>query len=185
MPGPLSKLADLLTPKRRWAQFSLSTVFIVMTALCIMCARLANLAARQRDAVTAIKAIHGQVCYDVDYPGYTATFFKTYLRRWLARDYTDDVVAVSFLIGGNSNDALVHLRSFKRLRELYIDGEQVTDAGLRQLSGLTELQELDIGGPVRAFSSRVGYRELPFLVTDVGVAELQKALPNCRISVKR
>jgi hypothetical protein len=61
------------------------------------------------------------------------------LRRWLPRDYTDNVVGISFMLG-NSDSDLVHLLPFKDLRERFIDGEQVTDAGLRKLSGLTELQ---------------------------------------------
>ena len=43
---------------------------------------------------------------------------------------------------------------------------KITDAGLVHLKGLTNLQELDL--------SRTR-------TTDAGVAELQKALPNCKI----
>ncbi|HVC95631.1 MAG TPA: hypothetical protein VND64_18200 [Pirellulales bacterium] len=35
MNDALAKLVALLTPKRRWAQFSLATMFIVVTALCV------------------------------------------------------------------------------------------------------------------------------------------------------
>jgi internalin A len=43
----------------------------------------------------------------------------------------------------------------------------VTDAGLKELSGLKSLQSVVLFGTK---------------VTDAGVAELQKALPACRIS---
>ena len=47
-------------------------------------------------------------------------------------------------------------------------GTQITDAGLVQLKGLTKLQSLDLSGCEN--------------ITDTGIAELQKALPNCEIS---
>ena len=43
---------------------------------------------------------------------------------------------------------------------------QITDAGLVHLKGLTGLQTLNLAGTK---------------VTDAGVAELKKALPNCEI----
>jgi hypothetical protein len=35
MTKPLAKLRSMLTPKRRWAQFSLATLLAVMTLLCV------------------------------------------------------------------------------------------------------------------------------------------------------
>jgi hypothetical protein len=35
MAKPLAKLISMLTPKRRWAQFSLFTMFVVVTVLCV------------------------------------------------------------------------------------------------------------------------------------------------------
>ncbi|HEV3002912.1 MAG TPA: hypothetical protein VGX78_00555, partial [Pirellulales bacterium] len=35
MTNPLAKLVKLMTPKRRWAQFSVATMLLVVTALCI------------------------------------------------------------------------------------------------------------------------------------------------------
>ena len=51
--------------------------------------------------------------------------------------------------------------------EVTLHGPKVTDAGLVHLKGLTSLQSLSL------------YRSQ---VTDAGVAELQKALPNCKIT---
>jgi len=49
---------------------------------------------------------------------------------------------------------------------LKLNNTQVTDAGLKHLSGLSELEFLWVHNTE---------------VTDAGVAELQKALPNCKI----
>ena len=43
---------------------------------------------------------------------------------------------------------------------------KITDAGLVHLKGMTNLQSLDLGGTK---------------ITDAGVADLKKALPNCEI----
>jgi pyridoxine 5'-phosphate synthase PdxJ len=44
---------------------------------------------------------------------------------------------------------------------------KLTDAALKELAGLKELRELNLGGTK---------------VTHAGVAELQKALPGCKIT---
>ena len=53
------------------------------------------------------------------------------------------------------------------LSSLYLWGTQVTDAGLVHLKGLTNLICLELA-EARG--------------TDAGVAELQRALPNCKIT---
>ena len=50
--------------------------------------------------------------------------------------------------------------------EVSLRGTKITDAGLVHLKGLTNLQTLNLGGTK---------------ITDAGVADLQKALPNCKI----
>ena len=54
-----------------------------------------------------------------------------------------------------------------RLLDDYTADSEVTDAGLAHLTGLTALEILFLDNTQ---------------VTDVGVAELQQALPNCRIT---
>ena len=50
---------------------------------------------------------------------------------------------------------------------MFLNGTQATDADLAHLSGVTALETLDLSDTQ---------------VTDGGVGELQKALPNCEIS---
>ncbi len=59
-----------------------------------------------------------------------------------------------------------HLAGLKQLKRLWLVGANLTDAGLKHLAGLTNLEVLDL-------------RQTK--VTAAGIAELQKALPNCRI----
>jgi hypothetical protein len=82
MARPISKLVNLLKPKRRWAQFSLATMFVVVTVLCVWLSVLADRANRQQAAVAAIEAMGGQVKYNVDDDEQTEAFPKSLLRRW-------------------------------------------------------------------------------------------------------
>jgi len=61
---------------------------------------------------------------------------------------------------------LAHLQKMRDLKYLLLGHTQVTDAGLQHLRGFDKLKGLSL----------VGTR-----VTPVGIAELQVALPNCRI----
>ncbi|MCY2987709.1 MAG: hypothetical protein NTY19_07585 [Planctomycetota bacterium] len=61
---------------------------------------------------------------------------------------------------------LAHLRGLTQLRWLYLANTQVNDAGLEHLRGLTQLRQLFLGSTQ---------------VTNAGIADLQKALPNCKI----
>ena len=62
---------------------------------------------------------------------------------------------------------LEHLKGLTALPVLVLDKTNITDAGLQQLSGLKELQYLYLRGTQ---------------ITDEAIAELRKALPNCKIS---
>ena len=64
------------------------------------------------------------------------------------------------------DDDLSLVKDFDRLKRLWLQRTQVTDAGLPHLERLTSLRELDLR------DSRV---------TDEGVKKLQRALPNCEI----
>ena len=59
-----------------------------------------------------------------------------------------------------------HLHGLTQLRTLWLNHTRVTDAGLEHLKGLSQLQEL--------FLDERG-------VTDTGVMKLHQALPNCEI----
>ena len=62
---------------------------------------------------------------------------------------------------------LEQLRDMPELETLDLGGTQITDAGLVHLKALPNLQSLDLFGCPN--------------ITESGVAELQKALPNCEI----
>jgi Leucine-rich repeat (LRR) protein len=87
---------------------------------------------------------------------------------------------------------LVHLKGLINLQELILYETEVTDAGLVHLKGMTKLQELFLESTKITDSGLVHLKGLTSLVrlqlgtknpkvTDAGVADLQKSLPNCKI----
>ena len=71
-----------------------------------------------------------------------------------------------------AGEGLVHLKGLTNLQSLTLMGRfdnssQITDAGLAHLKGLANLKKCNLLGTK---------------ITAAGVADLQKALPNCKIS---
>jgi len=166
MAMPLAKLLSMLTLKRRWAQFSLATMLAVVTVLCVSLSVVVNRAHRQRDAAASIKALGGYVRYDEPDETASEAFPREFLRRWLPRDYLDEVRAVN-LDGTQVTDAgLAHVQGLSELGWLCLGDAHVTDAGLAHLERLTGLQVLYLDGTQ---------------VTDTGLAKLREALPRCKV----
>ena len=85
---------------------------------------------------------------------------------------------------------LIHLERLPLLRELYLYETDVTDSGLVHLKGLTSLDLLYLYGTAVTDAGLVHLKGLTNLetlmlshtaVTDAGIADLQSALPKCKI----
>ena len=119
-------------------------------------------AALQRDAVKAIMAAGGNVRYDFQQhvrpgrPGGTAPGPK-WLVALIGVDFFADVTSVS-IPGPQSDAILAHVGRLRRLQRLDAPATRVTDAGLAQLSALSELRRLSCSGTLA--------------LTDAGLAHL-------------
>ena len=184
MARPLAKLISMLTPKRRWAQFSLLTMLGVVTLLCVGLRLVVVPAERQRRAVAAIQALGGLVTYEKPDEVASAAFPKPFLRRWLPRDYLDKVqeVYLSNLEVQVTDDGLVHLQWLTGLQSLDLYGTQVSDLGLAHLRGSTKLEWLSLGETKVTDAGLAQLRRLKRLdflfladtqVTDAGLVHLQ------------
>jgi len=135
------------SPKRRWFQFSLRTLLVVLTVLCLgpggYVAYEQGKVRKQQGAVAAIERLGGYVFYDERPPrrlGLT--------RVILGDDTVGNVNGVDFNPLKTENrkitDAdLRHLRSFPLLDHLVLKNcRQITDGGLAELSGLPNLRYL-------------------------------------------
>ena len=78
------------------------------------------------------------------------------------------------LNGTQITDAgLKEVAKLQKLKKLYLLDTKITDAGLKELTKLQQLERLDL------YDHTMPYDEPQ--ITKAGVAELQKALPNCKI----
>jgi hypothetical protein len=167
MAKPFAKLLSMLTPKRRWSQFSLLTLFLVVTVLCVGLRLIVVPAENQRRAVAAIRAAGGTVLYEFEdsRPWRSASRQQpkpSKIQQWLGRDYFDRVVEVRYPkinrngvgaydldekarrpVGDTLSDWLPGLPDLQRLE---IHDDSLTDKGLRKLSSLTALEELKLTG---------------------------------------
>ena len=185
------RLILLLKPKRRWAQFSLGTMWALITALCITLGMWIVPAERQRRAVAAIEALDVELRYSDPDPDGSEAFPENVLRQWLPRAYFDHVQGVTFSPDRGSestDDGLAHLQQLNGLRDLFLESTDVTDAGLRRLQDLPHLRSLDLS-QTRITDAGLAYlkplRELQELwlddvaITDEGLIRL-RALTSLR-----
>ncbi|MEX2561424.1 MAG: hypothetical protein WD403_15985, partial [Pirellulales bacterium] len=126
--------------RRRWLQFSLRWLLVIVTLSGIGLGLVVRRAERQRKAVAEVRATGGTVSY---------TFVRGDSQDWLCRllgvDYFAEVTRAT--LADSATDATVaHLSGLTSLGDLSLHGTRVTDAGLAHVSGLTGLQVLDLGG---------------------------------------
>lgn len=161
-------------PKRRWFQFRLRTLLIVVLVLSMPLSWFAwrmERARRQRAAVEAIEQVGGYVgynAYPIPPPGMVRvvpTPKPSWLRNLLGIDFFENVVYV-FLPNGDASDFdLEQFKGLPNLRELRFKDPPVS---VDELEHLREIEGLQILG-------------LPQDVTSADVERLQEALPNCKI----
>ena len=192
----LAKLIRLPLPKRRWAQLSLRTMLVLVTALCIALAAWVVPAERQRRAVAAIEAAGGWVGYTDNRDPFAAEYDnppETFLQSWLPRDYFDDVFHVDLsdtLTAGHDiteaerrhRQLVRYLSVFKHVEALDLSHCRIRDSGLLQLQGMKRLRVLNLSDTPITDLGLSHLRELTALeqlnmgrtrITDAGLAHLQ------------
>lgn len=172
----------LVIGQRRWYQFRLRTLFVVMLLACLgggWLGRKVHHGLQRRRAVLAFQEMGAEIMY-LDYDTYWP--LDILVDRLVGDDMLVDCVVVFLGDSQQLTDAnlvtireikeldgldlsrtaitdagLEHLEGLTELRTLKLEGTRVTDAGLRHLKGLTQLEELDLTGTQ---------------VTDAGLEEL-------------
>ncbi|NQU24227.1 MAG: hypothetical protein HQ567_23340 [Candidatus Nealsonbacteria bacterium] len=182
-------------PKRRWYQYSLRTLFVLVTLVAMACSWYAyemRKAAERRAAVAEIIERGGSVAYyGAAHPfrGKPPRWFS-WLRKLHGDEHLGNVLIVRF-DGTQVTDAgLVHLKSLPNIEAIDLLDTRVTDAGLAHLKSLRSLQWLRFDGTEVSDAGLVHLEDLTDLeavylramqVTNEGVKKLQEALPNCQI----
>jgi hypothetical protein len=167
-------MTEPTTIRRRWLRYSMRTMLLLVTVLCVLLALVIVPAQRQRRAVEKIRGLGSwsRVVYDYEsegpYGGSVELRGPAWLRRWIGVDYFQDVVRVQvFLSRGDeltpddlaslpglrsldvhdmpiTDDGLLTLARLRKLEGLSLQSNEITDRGLEQLSSLTELQRLGV-----------------------------------------
>jgi hypothetical protein len=150
--------------RRRWFQFSLRTLFLLVLLLSLPLSWFAARMERIRKHKQAIHAVHGL--------GGRVMLSELVIppRIWQLLGAEQEYFAVGLYVGLNGTavtDAdLEHLEAVGNLQGLSLSDTEITDEGLKHLVGLTNLRHLDLLGTK---------------VTPEGVERLQEALPECKI----
>jgi Leucine Rich repeat len=173
--------------RRRWYQYSLGTMLIVVTVIGYSMSSLVDNVRegrQQQAALAPILKLGGRVYYGRTTPA------PVWLQELLGRDSFRSVIMVDlsnttvsaadleYLKGLTTlkslvlrdtlvnDDGLEHLKGLPQLLTLWLERTHVTDAGLEHLKGLNQLRELYLTSTK---------------VTDAGVERLQESLPRCII----
>lgn len=194
-------------PKRRWYQFSLLSLLLLMTAIAVgpggWVLHEQRQARRQKEAVSLLAQSRAEVYAK-----------PRWLWSLLERDAPGRVVGIALrdpettdagaapladltdLIWLNLNDThitddgLTSISRLPRLKQLRLDETGITDAGLVHLAGLANLETLNLSRTQVTDEGLAHLAGLPNLkeldvtrtrVTSAGVAKLQEALPNIQI----
>jgi hypothetical protein len=196
--------------RRRWLQFSLRTLLIVVFLWALLFGWLGlrlHRARRQRIAIEALEARSAWTLYDYQYvaeerPSFTyqyphygyAKHGDPPVSEWLCDlfgvDFFASVVFVNKGWGNVGHGDLMHLDSFPNLEELQLYRTDVTDEDLAHLASLRRLRLLDVSSDdisdegLTHLASLVSLEEVYLggtKLTDAGIARLRDALPNARI----
>jgi hypothetical protein len=146
--------ADPPKRNRRWFQFSLRSLMIVVAVVAVPCAWLGHKIEqkrRQRDAIEAIRRIGGRVefGYQLDSNGAQLAGDRQppgalWLRKLLGDDFFADVKSVDLSGTEVRDDDLQDLDELPDLEFLELNGTRITDAGLVHVDGLRRLRMLGL-----------------------------------------
>ncbi len=173
-----------LVYKRRWYQYSLRSLLLLVTICAILCSWLAvkiNQGKRQKAAVEALRAKGFFISYDYEvdrngiYLPNAVLNVPQWLRSWLGDDCFATVVGVhaplassfggygylNFLCSATEDD-LRSMAELSHVKFLELQGAQIGDSALKRIQNLSELEQLGL------CSTKI---------TDAGLVEL-KAFPN-------
>jgi Leucine-rich repeat (LRR) protein len=165
-------------PKRRWHQFSLRTLLVLVTLFAIPCSWLAvtiQQAKREEAAAAVILKSGATVEWDGNPSG------PTWLRKVLGERFLGHVKVVNFLFAEVTDRTLEPLHDLSQLKELDLSFSSIADGVLVRLRGLPELRTLnftDTDVTDADLEKLAALKQLEHLslsgtsVTDVGLEEL-------------
>ncbi len=184
------------TPKRRWCQYSLRSLFVLMTIVALISAWAEDYLRRQWALEEFADNLYRRGLSVSYYGELVAVSTSSYPPR--VNDASLELLKGSKLVGAVdlhgcvkvTDSGLASLGSCTNLEKMYLTDMRFTDAGLAHLKDLAKLETLflvgtpisDAGLPHLKSLTHLSTLDIRFTqVTDEAVKKLQEALPNCRI----
>ncbi len=157
-------------------QFSIRSLLVLVVAVALPFSWLAveMKKAREQEEAVAIGKLDGFVGYAWAYDNHTPDGKwlssaqppePAWLRNSLGDAFFSDVVFLCILHATDSD--LAQLKRLKYLQGLALDHTQITDVGLAHIAELAQLRQVSLLNCTK--------------ITDKGVKQLERALPNCEI----
>jgi hypothetical protein len=150
----LSKASAALKPKRRWFQYRLRTLLLLMTVVAVWMGFWADRARRQEQAVNKVQELGGHLAFAFQFDS-QGNWKKNpkpkapaWVRNAIGEHYFLSVTILNFDEGSDPTDEdLTVLRDLPDLRELTLmNGRRITDQGLMNISELKQLRVLALNG---------------------------------------
>ena len=162
---------------RRRFQFSLRTLMVVMTMLAVWTGWTVSKVKRMQRAIASVEWLGGFIAYkhqwrDGEFLPNARPPASNWMRLLFGERYGAEPVEIQLFAcpqmrAAEFTDAeAAAISQLEELTWLVLMDTKLTDAGLRHLHRLTKLGRLDVEGT---------------LVTEVGVADLKRVLPNCKV----
>jgi hypothetical protein len=157
---------------RRWFQFSLRSLLLLITAFAIWLGWEVETVRREKEALKAIEVMGGEVMA-LD-PAKGIPRYALFNQQAVRLEDGSVIWPPGYeggLLGYGpqltlTDDGMKHIGRLTDIEFLSLNGVPITDAGLRRIHQLKHLQKIHIVGTA---------------ITDAGIAELKKALPACDI----
>ena len=140
--------------RRRWFQFSIRSMMLAITLLCVWLGVISHRANRQKRAVEAIRSKGGSVEYDYESRKYGGRNFPrrgspsppgpVWLQNLVGLDYFATVVVAGVGHDAADDDSVAVLVNLPELRCVSLVGAGVTQGGLARLKELPNLVSLDL-----------------------------------------
>lgn len=184
----------MASTNRPWFRFSLRSLLIAMTVLCLLIGFKVKEMRDRRASLAAVDAVGGASKILIEGPEWLRKLigdekaFHNVGSVSLSSSRTDYDLILD--LDNELRDIIPHLNKFSYFHKLNLASSSVTDKGLSHLKDITHLEELNISGTEISDSGLEILEKIESLqrlnirntkVTPNGVAKFQKALPNCKV----
>jgi hypothetical protein len=174
--------------KRRWFNFSLKTLLVVMTAIAIVLGFYIKSFRDKREAIAAIQELSAWISYEKGGPQWLRKFVRDEKYFW-------NPIAIRFntsrpMTNAELKSAIDPMMEFDNLTYVSLYRSKISDSGLAELLPLADkLESLDIRNTKvtdNSIANLTQFHRLSLLrlqdsgISSDGVDELRKALPSCK-----